>query len=136
MPAHNRASSDAEVSTMANTQSSFVPSDGSSDQHDVARQIDSCAWAVFFIWLGVVMLAGVPWAWFLVGVGILVLGAQIIRQQRNLKIETFGLVIGFIILAAGVWDLLALPLPLMPIILIVLGGYLLWKTLLARTESS
>ena len=80
------------------------------------------------------MLAGLPWAWFLVGIGILFLGAQIIRQQRSLKIDTFGIVVGLIILAAGVWDLLALPWPLMPIILIVLGGYLLWKTLSPRRE--
>ncbi len=120
---------------MANTQSSFVPSHEPSDQHDLTRQIDSGAWAIFFIWLGVVMLAGLPWAWFLVGVGVLILGAQLIRQQRNLKIETFGVVVGLIILAAGIWDLLALPLPLMPIILIALGGYLLWKTLSATAES-
>ena len=62
------------------------------------------------------------------------LGAQMVRKQRSLKVDRFGVVIGFIILAAGMWDLLALPLPLMPIILIVLGGYLLWKTL-SRTES-
>ncbi len=117
---------------MADTQASLVPSHETPDPH---RQIDSAAWAVFFIWLGVVMLAGLAWDWFLVGVGILILGAQMVRQQRSLKIDRFGMAIGFIILAAGTWDLLALPLPLMPIILIVLGGYLLWKTL-SKTESS
>ncbi len=116
---------------MADTQASLVPSHDTPDPH---RQIDSAAWAVFFIWLGVVMLAGLPWDWFLVGVGVLILGAQMIRQQRNLKVDRFGVVIGFIILAAGMWDLLALPLPLMPIILIVLGGYLLWKTF-SKTQS-
>lgn len=116
---------------MADTQSSLVASHDSPDPH---RQIDSAAWAVFFIWLDVVMLAGLPWAWFLVGVGVLILGAQMMRQQRNLKVDRFGVVIGFIILAAGMWDLLALPLPLMPIILIVLGGYLLWKTF-SKTQS-
>jgi hypothetical protein len=116
---------------MADTQASLVPSHDTPDPH---RQIDSAAWAVFFIWLGVVMLAGLPWDWFLVGVGVLILGAQMIRQQRNLKVDRFGVAIGFIILAAGMWDLLALPLPLMPIILIVLGGYLLWKTF-SKTQS-
>lgn len=120
---------------MANTQLSPTPFHDSSDHPDLSRQIDSAAWAVFFIWLGVVMLAGLPWAWFLVGVGVLILGAQLMRQRRNLKIETFGIVMGLIILAAGIWDQLALPLPLMPIVLIVLGGYLLWKTLAPMTES-
>jgi hypothetical protein len=105
-----------------------------SSQDKRARQIDSAAWAVLFIWVGVVMLADMPWAWFLLGVGVLIVGAQIVRRQLGLKIEMFGVVVGLIMLAAGVWDLVALPMPLMPIILIVLGGYLLWKTLSPRTE--
>ncbi len=120
---------------MADTQSSLAPFHDSASQHDRSRQVDSGAWAVFFIWLGVVMLAGLAWAWFLVGVGALILGAQMIRQQSNLKVETFGVVVGLIILAAGIWDLFALPLPLMPIVLIALGGYLLWKTIVPRTDA-
>lgn len=115
---------------MPDTQA-LVPSN---DTPDPLRQIDAAAWAVFFIWLGLVMLAGLPWAWFLVGVGALIVGAQMVRQQRSLRVEKFGVVVGVIILAAGIWDLLALPLPLMPILLIVLGGYLLWKTL-SKTKS-
>lgn len=120
---------------MADTQSSLVPSQDSSDQHEVSRQIDSGAWAAFFIWVGVVMLTGLPWDWFLVGVAIIILGAQIVRRQLNLNLEKFSVIFGLIILAAGIWDLLALPLPLMPILLIVLGGYLLWKTFLPNTDS-
>ncbi|WP_315757279.1 MULTISPECIES: hypothetical protein [unclassified Bradyrhizobium] len=117
-------------------QSPLTDSPRPSSPDERTRQVDSAAWAVFFIWVGVVMLADLPWAWFLVGVGVLVVGAQIVRQQRGLKIEMFGVIVGLIMLAAGIWDLVALPLPLMPIILIVLGGYLLWKTLSRRTESS
>ena len=36
-----------------------------SDQDKGLRQIDSAAWAVFFIWVGVVMLAGLPWDAFI-----------------------------------------------------------------------
>ncbi|WP_375157147.1 hypothetical protein [Bradyrhizobium sp. RDT46] len=114
---------------MSITQSPLTDSSRPSGQDERARQIDSAAWAVFFIWVGVVMLASMPWAWFLVGVGVLITGVQIVRRQQGLKIEMFGVIVGLIMLAAGVWDLVALSLPLMPIILIVLGGYLLWKTL-------
>ncbi len=114
---------------MADVQPSLARSPEPSNRDDSLRQIDSGAWAVFFIWVGIVMLAGLAWDWFLVGVGILILGVQVVRRQRNLEIETFGVVMGLIILAAGVWDLLSMPLPLMPIILIALGAYLLWKTL-------
>ncbi len=120
---------------MAIMQSPLAGSPEPSDQHERSRQIDSGAWAVFFIWVGIAMVAEVPWSWFLVGVGVLILGAQIVRRQSNLKVDRFFVVVGLIILAAGVWDLLALPWPLMPLILIALGGYLLWKTLLPRAES-
>lgn len=120
---------------MSITQSPFTESPGPASRDERTRQIDSAAWAVFFIWVGVVMLAGLPWAWFLIGVGVLIMGTQVVRQQRGLKIEMFGVVVGLIMLAAGIWDVLALPLPLMPIILIALGGYLLWKTVSATAES-
>ncbi len=83
---------------------------------------------LFFIWVGVVMLTGLPWTWFL-------MGAQSARWQRGLNIETIGVFVGLIVLAAAIWDLLALPWPLMPIALIMLGAYLLWKTLSPRSES-
>ncbi len=114
---------------MSITQSNLTPSPESSERNERLRQIDSCAWAVFFMWVGVVMLAGVPWAWFLVGVGVLILGAQMMRRMWNLNVEAFGVAVGLIIFAGGVWDLLSLPWPLMPIILILLGAYLLWKAL-------
>ena len=119
---------------MANMQTPLAQSQEPSNRDEGLRQVDSAAWAVLFIWVGVVMLAGLPWAWFLVGVGVLILGAQALRWQRNLKVETFGVVVGLIILAAGIWDLLSLPWPLMPIILILLGGYLLWKALSQRRK--
>ncbi len=65
---------------------------------------------------------------FLVGVGVVILGG-FLRRQWNLRIDSFGVVIGLIFLAAGIWDLLPLPWPRMFIILIALGAYLLWKTL-------
>lgn len=120
---------------MSITQSPLTQSPRPSIQDERARQIDSAAWAVFFIWVGIVMLAGVSWAWFLVGVGVLIAGAQAVRRQQGLKVEISGVIVGLIIFAAGIWDLLALPLPLMPIILIVLGGYLLWKALSPKTEA-
>lgn len=114
---------------------SLAQSQEPKNRDESLRQVDSAAWAVFFIWVGVVMLAALSWAWFLVGVGVLILGAQALRRQWNLKVDAFGVVIGFIMLAAGIWDLLSLPWPLMPIILIVLGGYLLWKALSPKTET-
>ncbi len=102
----------------------------------LARQIDAGAWALFFIWLGFTILAQVPWGWFLIGIAVLILGAQAVRRQANLKVETFAIVIGLIFLVGGVWELLALQWPLIPILLILFGAYLLQKAVRAGAASA
>ncbi len=92
-----------------------------------AGQIDSVAWAVFFIWVGTAMLVSVPWGWFLVGVGILVLAAEFARWQMGIKIEAFWAACGVVFFAGGLWTLLNLPWPLAPILILVLGLWLLGK---------
>ena len=113
---------------MDTTRSPLTQFQSLSDRNDPrARQIDSAAWAVLFIWIGLALLAHVPWGWFLIGVGVLVVGAQAARRQASLKVETFAIVIGVIFLVGGVWELLALQWPLIPILLILLGVYLLQR---------
>ena len=87
----------------------------------------SGAWAVFFIWAGIAMLAGVPWGWFFTGVGVLTLAAQLVRWWMDLRIEGFWVVCGIVFLVGGVWELLGIAWSLAPILLIVLGATLLWK---------
>jgi hypothetical protein len=97
---------------------------------DPAGQIGTVAWAAFFIWIGIVLLAAVPWAWFLLGVGVLILSAQIARWQMDIEIEAFWVACGAVFLAGGLWTLLQLPWPLAPILIIVLGVWLLGKAVL------
>jgi hypothetical protein len=61
----------------------------SADESERSRQVDSVAWAVFFILIGAAMLAQIPWAWFLVALGVLVIGTQIVRWQLGLTVEAF-----------------------------------------------
>jgi hypothetical protein len=100
-----------------------------------ARQLDSVVWAVFFIWIGVGMLAAVPWGWFLVGVGALIGVAQLARWQIGMTIEGFWIACGAVIFAAGLWDLLRLPWPLAPMLLIGLGVALLAKTIVSARRN-
>ncbi len=119
------------------TQSPLTPFQSPSDRaNSHAGQIDSGAWALFFIWLGFTILAQVPWGWFLIGVAVLILGAQAVRRQANLKVETFAIIIGLIFLVGGVWELLALEWPLIPILLIVFGAYLLQRAVRAGATSA
>ena len=60
----------------------------SSSASEAARRIDTTAWALFFIWVGIAMLMEVPWGWFLVGVGVLTLAAQLFHWQIDKKIAS------------------------------------------------
>lgn len=86
-------------------QSSFVQrQELSADDRERTRHVDAVAWAVFFIWVGVSMLAHVPWGWFLVGLGALAVGAQAARWRMGLGVERFWVSCGALLLAGGAWE--------------------------------
>lgn len=105
------------------------PSFNRGSSTETAGRIDALAWAVFFIWVGIAMLVSVPWGWFLLGVGVIILAAQFARWQLDIDIETFWVACGAVFFAGGLWTLLALPWPLAPILIIVLGLWLLGKAI-------
>ncbi len=103
-----------------------------SEPNERGRQIDSVAWAVFFIWVGVAMLAEIPWGWFLIGVAALILAAGLARWQTGGTIDRFWVACGLMFLAGGLWNVLALPWPLAPILLILFGVAMLGKAVVRR----
>lgn len=70
------------------------------EQHELSAKLDSVGWALFFIWVGIVFLADVGWGWGLLGIGVIILG--------------------------GLWELIKVPWPLVPILLILCGLVVLW----------
>ena len=78
------------------------------------------------------MLVAMPWGWFLVGLGILILGAQLARLQMNIKIEGFRVAWGTVFLVGGLWTVLYLASwPLAPIVFILLAAVLLGKAIIS-----
>ena len=59
----------------------------STEKSELTRHLDPIGWAAFFIWIGIAMLLTISWGWFVVGLGILILAAQLARSQMNIKIE-------------------------------------------------
>jgi len=57
----------------------------SNEKSELTRHLDSMARAIFIIWIGLAMLLAMSWGWFLVGLGILILAAQLARSQMNIK---------------------------------------------------
>ncbi len=116
---------------MSSTQAS-LDHGSSTAKSERARQIDSVAWAIFFIWVGAAMLAPVPWGWFLVGIAVIILSVQFARWQMGMTIEGFWVACGAVCLVGGLWNVFALPWPLAPILLILLGVTLLGKAVVKR----
>jgi hypothetical protein len=81
------------------------------------------------------MFAAVPWGWFLIGIAALVGIAQLARSQMGLKVEPFWIACAAVVLAAGLWEVLQLPLPLAPALLILLGVALVAKTVVGAMRN-
>ena len=62
----------------------------STEKSELARQFDFAARAIFVIWIGIAMLLAISWGWFLVGLGILILAAQLARSQMKIKLKACG----------------------------------------------
>jgi hypothetical protein len=114
---------------------SMQPASGqgsSTEKSELTRHLDSIAWAAFFIWIGIAMLVALPWGWFLVGLGILILAAQLARSHINIKIKGFWVACGAVFLIGGLWTVLNLASwPVTPIVLILLGVVLLGKAVIS-----
>ena len=85
---------------------SMQPTSGqgsSTEKSELTGHLDSIARAIFIIWIGTAMLVAMPWGWFLVGLGILILAAQLARLQMNIKIERFWVAWGRCFSLAACW---------------------------------
>jgi hypothetical protein len=94
-----------------------------------AHKLDAVAWGLFFIWIGIAVLANLGWGIALLGVGILILGKQTARKYMALAIEMFWVVVGALFVMGGVWELLSVRVSLIPVVCIMAGIALLVSAL-------
>ena len=86
-----------------------------------ARRLDAAGWGLFFIWVGVVLIAHLGWGAGLLGVGAVTLAVQVARAFLKLGAQPFWIVVGVLLIAGGLAEFLALQFDLMPALLIVAG---------------
>ena len=91
----------------------------------IARRLDTIGWGLFFIWVGIVILADLGWGIGLVGVGVLVLAEQMVRIRCGLRPEGFWVVVGILLVVGGGWELMETHLWLVAAVLIIAGVALL-----------
>ena len=94
---------------------------GKTEEVNLARKMDAVGWALFLIWVGIVLLAKTSSSVALVGIGIIILGVQVARVLLKLNLEGFWFVVGLLFLMGGIWQMVGARFPLVPILLIVAG---------------
>ena len=95
----------------------------------IAQKLDAAAWGLFFVWVGIALIANVGWGLGLLGVGVITLGGQALRKNFGLGAQGFWVVVGLLFVLSGAWELLAVRVSLVPIVLIVAGVALLLSAL-------
>ncbi len=91
------------------------------------RYVETLAWGALFIWWGITLLIPFPAGFGLIGVGLILLGANAARYFQGIRINGFTACLGVLALVWGGLELagavLRLPfeLPIFAILLIVLG---------------
>ncbi len=96
------------------------------------RRLDAAGWGLFFIWVGIALVAHAGWGAGLLGVGIITLGMQVVRKYFALRVEVFWVMVGFFFLVGGVWKSLNVQFGLIPILCIAAGLTLLGSTFAGR----
>ena len=49
----------------------------------LGRKLDAVGWGLFFIWIGIAVLADMGWGVGLIGVGLIILGALVAREYLS-----------------------------------------------------
>lgn len=100
------------------------------------KRLEVGTWGVFFVWTGIALLADLGWGVWLVGVGAIILGGQVVRRLLTLRIELFWIVVGALFLVGGVLAISSFEMDeaLIPILCITAGASLLVKALSRRTS--
>jgi len=99
------------------------------------KRLDEIAWGSFLAVMGGLLLVPeqtLPRGLWLIAIGVILVGVNVARYLSHLKINWFIAVLGLFALAAGVTALFGVQMPLFAILLIVLGGGILFRPLFHR----
>jgi hypothetical protein len=98
------------------------------------KRLEVGTWGVFFVWMGIALLASLPWGAWLLGVGSIILGAQLARRLTALRIEGFWIIAGVLFVLGGISELakIEINIALIPILCILAGAGLVAKAFVRR----
>ncbi len=92
-------------------------------------KLERIGWALFLIMIGGLALLPAGWvpagAW-LVGVGLIMVGMNVVRHREGIRISGFTTLLGVAAMAAGVFSMAGIDFPVFPILLIAVGAQILF----------
>ena len=94
------------------------------DRRELDHEIARVGWALLFIMTGgLLLLPGVPQGTWLIGIGVILIGAQFVRFLNHIPMWTFSLILGAVALLLGLAALAGYVTSLewFPIVLILIG---------------
>ncbi|MBD3220354.1 hypothetical protein GF314_03850 [bacterium] len=100
----------------------------------LSGHIDSACLGAIFIWAGFTLLVGGGWGMALMGVGVIVLGEQLVRRRLDVEFSQSWAVVGIALILGGLVIVLDILGALVPIALMA-AGVVLVVTALVRARS-
>lgn len=97
-----------------------------------ARSIDSIGWALFFMWVGIALLANLSWTASLIGTAAIILAVQTTLFFQGERLDVFMAAVGMVLLIGAFADVYGSVWSLFPALLIVIGIAMLVDTLRPR----
>lgn len=100
------------------------------------RRLSDVGWGLLFIVTGLIWLVPaeqVPPGTWLFGVAAILIGINVVRYVKHIRMSGFTLVLGCLALAGAVGQLWRVDLPLMAVCLLVIGVSLVARPLLTHT---
>ena len=102
---------------------------------ELDARLGDIGWAVLLITVGTIWLLPekqVPQGSWLIAAGLILLGLNAVRYFNGIRMSGFSLILGTLVLLAGIGAFFAWHLPLFAIALIVIGACMLFKPLVER----
>ena len=100
------------------------------EKQSLNKRFEAVGWGLFLIMIGGISFIPdnmVPEGLWSIGVGLILLGLNAARYYNGIRMSGFTTFLGIIALFTGLVELIGLDLPTFPILLILLGAYLIIK---------
>jgi hypothetical protein len=97
-----------------------------------ARSVDSIGWALFFMWVGIALLASFSWTVSLIGTAAIILAVQGTLFVRGERLDVFMAAVGVVLLIGAVSDIYGSVWSFFPALLVVIGIAMFVETVRAH----